>query len=367
MIGSETVVIRNCKESTIDSQEVCLSKSKRKIHLDILRIIACFLVIVNHTNSRIFLSMEPSMTWFLSLLYFFVCKIAVPIFIMISGAVLLGKQESYKEVFKKRILKTVLVIVAFSLVYYISSIDLETFSISDFLYKIWKGPITNAYWYLYMYLGLLVMLPLLRKMLQNMEKKDYIYYSIVWIIFIGTLPIINHYLNIKQISSNFSVPIFTSYIAYFIIGYFIENKLEKKFFNKKIAIILIILSILCIGVSISFTYYEKVNEGTLLFMDNISFITISIPSITMFYICKYVMMKFENRINGKIVTKVATCTFGIYLLSDLLIKKFEFVYTYMINYVHKLLAIFILEIIVFAVGFVITMILKRIPLIKKIL
>lgn len=69
----------------------------RKVYLDFLRILACFLVIVNHTNSDIFLNSSIGITWFVSITYFFICKIAVPLFVMISGAVLLGKKDSYKK------------------------------------------------------------------------------------------------------------------------------------------------------------------------------------------------------------------------------------------------------------------------------
>ena len=63
------------------------------MYLDILRIIACFLVIVNHTDSRVFLRTSPSETWFLGLTYFFICKAAVPLFLMISGVLLLRKNR----------------------------------------------------------------------------------------------------------------------------------------------------------------------------------------------------------------------------------------------------------------------------------
>ena len=137
----------------------------RKLNWDILRIIACFLVIVNHTNSDVFLSMAPSLTWFASLTYFFLCKMAVPLFVMISGALLLKKEEDYKTFFVKRILKVGIVILLFSFVYYV--IDVlktgDAFSMMSFGAHIYKDAITNAYWYLYLYLGLLIMLPLLQK------------------------------------------------------------------------------------------------------------------------------------------------------------------------------------------------------------
>lgn len=281
----------------------------------------------------------------------------------------MGKEEKYSTIFKKRIFKIGVVIVVFSLVYYINNILMnnKTFEIHKFLYTIFYKPITNAYWYLYMYIGLLIMLPILRKMIKNFENKDYIYCFSIWGVFIGTLPIFTHYLGIKEITKYLSLPIFTGYIVYFILGYFIENKLDRKYFNKKNAVILSIISLLCIAISVGLTYYEYVNLGNKKFMDNISFITISIPSITVFYISKYICMKFEKKIKGKLISKISLCTFGIYLISDLLIQKFDFIYSNSVKYIHPLISVIILEITVFMVGFIFSWILKKIPVIKNIM
>ena len=69
------------------------------MYIDILRIIACFMVIVNHSvglclNHKTFLS---STFYCLS---FSICKIGVPIFLMITGALILDKDYSYPKVFK---------------------------------------------------------------------------------------------------------------------------------------------------------------------------------------------------------------------------------------------------------------------------
>ena len=68
---------------------------KREVWLDVLRSIAVFLVIVNHTNSVVFQSVTPANgTWWLSIAWYALCKIAVPLFVMISGAVLLGREDT---------------------------------------------------------------------------------------------------------------------------------------------------------------------------------------------------------------------------------------------------------------------------------
>ena len=67
---------------------------KREVWLDVLRILAAFLVIVNHTNSDVFQSVTPENgTWWLSVAWYALCKIAVPVFIMVSGSVLLGRVD----------------------------------------------------------------------------------------------------------------------------------------------------------------------------------------------------------------------------------------------------------------------------------
>ena len=59
---------------------------KREVWLDVLRVLAAFLVIVNHTNSDVFQSVTPQNgTWWLSILWYALCKIAVPVFVMVSG------------------------------------------------------------------------------------------------------------------------------------------------------------------------------------------------------------------------------------------------------------------------------------------
>ena len=73
------------------------------------------------THSALFIrfyiqhGVQYAVSFFLSL----VCKAAVPLFYMVSGALLLGKNESFGELARKRILRIVAVIVIFSLLYYL--------------------------------------------------------------------------------------------------------------------------------------------------------------------------------------------------------------------------------------------------------
>lgn len=96
-------------------------KEKRIIYIDILRIVACLMVIFNHTNERGFLLFLndgqgiPSFVW--HLLCATICKNGVPIFFMISGSLLLNKDESLRDTYK-RLPRIIIDVLLFSLLYF---------------------------------------------------------------------------------------------------------------------------------------------------------------------------------------------------------------------------------------------------------
>ena len=68
----------------------------KKIYLELMRIIACFFVIVNHTMSYVFWDYVPGgKTWCVSVFIFFLSKFSVPVFLMISGIVSPDNQHDY--------------------------------------------------------------------------------------------------------------------------------------------------------------------------------------------------------------------------------------------------------------------------------
>ena len=71
---------------------------QRIIYLDILKILAIILVIFNHSHWSI--ANEGTFWNFMQHFLYGVCKCAVPIFIMATGAVILKRETNYKEILK---------------------------------------------------------------------------------------------------------------------------------------------------------------------------------------------------------------------------------------------------------------------------
>lgn len=95
---------------------------QRKTYIDALRIVAILGVLYNHTNRRGYCLYAFSEARICQDFYIGIATLAataVPIFFMISGALLLPKKESLKELFQKRILRMVLVLLVFSGIQYV--------------------------------------------------------------------------------------------------------------------------------------------------------------------------------------------------------------------------------------------------------
>lgn len=346
----------------------CEKKTKKNIeYLELLRIIACFFVIVNHTVTGEILVQNPGGgKWIFLTIYFFLCKTAVPIFLMISGILLLGKIDSYSKCIK-RVVRIVLDIIFFSLIYYIRNCyeSKMKISLSEFFELISNRHITNAYWYLYLYLGILVVLPLLQRMANNMKKKEYQYLLVLSIGFLGTMPILNHYFPKIGYHSMLTVPFFSEYIGMMFCGYFVHNYIDLQ---KKYVFVSLILVVATVGSEVYATYREYLAmPEDYLFFDNRVYIPIVITGTAILYLTRWLQAKIQSEIVWKFIMVIGSTTFGIYLLSDLFIDMYTGIYIELMSHMNILIALVLYQIIVFLTGMFITLILRRVPLIKRII
>ena len=84
---------------------------ERKYYLELLRVIAILLVMYNHSPAFMSFQNQSGVEYGISVFLSMLCKAAAPVFFMISGALLLGKDESIGTVFRKRVLKIFLALI----------------------------------------------------------------------------------------------------------------------------------------------------------------------------------------------------------------------------------------------------------------
>lgn len=339
---------------------------KRQCFVEALRILACFFVIVNHTNSGIFYKLAPSATWFASVFYFFAAKTAVPVFLMISGYTMLDRQDSYQKTFG-RFLRFACTLILFSGFYYIAGYltgDTDRIGIKDFVSRIFGGPVTVSYWYLYLYLGVILMLPFLQKLVSTFQKTDFHVYFLVSGLFFAVWPVIAHYIPALTVTKEFSLPLFNSYICMLLLGCYLKRYFKP---SKRIRYLGIAGFFAMCLLSVLLTYAEYVRRGgnDYLFFDDIALFPILVSSVCLF--CAAATFRWGERAE-KMILPLGRLTFGIYLIADFLILRLAFLFPKLqAVVVQPMAAMLIFQVLVFACGGVIAWLLKKIPGLKRLL
>lgn len=145
--------------------------AQRRVFLDAVRILACILVVMNHTAGYVINTGAPGEKLFFSF-FFSLSKAGVPLFLMLSGTLLLDRDYGPRKILQcmLRILLPLLAISAF-----LAWKDEGTAGLRPgrFLSQFIAEPRRAAYWYLYALLGFYAMLPFLQKMVRSFRLSDY--------------------------------------------------------------------------------------------------------------------------------------------------------------------------------------------------
>lgn len=344
---------------------------KRKIHFDMIRIFAIILVIFNHTNEKgffLFSITENEVTRQIYTAMSILCTIAVPLFFMVSGALLLNKEESITKLFKKRILRIVMVIFIFSIfqeIYFVCVQKYE-FSMLEFLRIIFQDRIIIPYWYLYAYLAFLIMLPFLRKLVKSLEEKEYQYLFAIYFVLQGIVPIFCYFLKLERV--NLFIPLLEQTIFYPILGYYLEYK--EKEYERKDVLKLIGASIIVVIILTGMTWIRASNVGELSEFGNGLFLTglTAIPAVTVYCGLKYFSMHhLINKTILQILQWISRDVFTIYLIEERVREMTEGIDELLIPVIGWMPSCFVWIFCIMMICIAIAEILRRIPGIKKLL
>ena len=337
---------------------------ERRAYIECLRILAAFLVIVNHTNSPIFQLSQPSRTWFASLTYFFISKTAVPIFLMISGALLLDRQDPPRRTLA-RIARTAGMTVLFSVAYYLYQHRAAPGEMraADFLLTILSGPITNAFWYLYLYLGLLCMLPLLQRMAAAFSRQTLRLLLVLCLGVAGVLPLLPLVLPIERVA-DFTAAFLSPYIGMAFTGLYIERHVTLD--NRKcLAAGALFALLIAFQVVVTWLLY-RAHAPNYLALDDRTLLPITAGAACLYVIVKHLFssVRLPDRLR-QAVCRIGPLTFGVYLLSDLARVLTRPVYEALCLRMNALIAVFLWQMLIFLAAAAVTALLRRLPGLRK--
>lgn len=357
------------------------SKGKRRLDIECMRILAAFFVIFNHTETTGFFLFSyydtHGIRYWLYLFISIFCKFSVPLFFMISGALMLNRiSEPLKQLWHHRIFHMCYILITWSFFYYLVLVYRgdEIFNIKHFLTRLYDNDWNFSYWYLYTYISFLISLPLLQKITQNLSNKNYIYLFAVYAAYSMCLPSVQYLLwqGKHNLNENFTLDWLSSYIFIFpLAGYFFEYRV-KEFWNVKKIIILWGINIGTILFSCYLTYLKAQVTGVCDTTNSQTFHStfVLVNCVAIFVTIQYInnhtklFLKLE-----KAICSIGECTFGIYLI-HVFIRYYSGLTEYMAsNFQEKMPAMsyaFLYCGVIFICSYVVTAIIRKIPILKKI-
>lgn len=346
--------------------------NKYSYSYDIIRIIAVFLVIFTHTGklgSKIYAYqgiINPDTIGYIG--FDILRTVNVPLFFMVSGALLLDKSESLKQVFTKRVSKYSLTLFLTAALYYFV-VHKHPLSEIGFLlrglYRNDNGIVEFHLWFLYSYIGYLLLLPFLRKIAKQMTMQDFKYIVIMGFVFKGIERILNGGVGLGP----FAVPFVFGYdmIFYPILGYCMSHLLSDEQYTIKYMILGILGSVICVVITAQMMIFDFHQNGA--WSERYIDMLTMVPAGTIFYIIK--LMEQRVKLNSNWCRFVSLCgsnAFGIYLFSEMfspiLIYK---IYNPLAGYAPAYVICIVMIIGNMFMGLMLTSIIKIIPFFKRIL
>ncbi len=282
--------------------------------LDNLRVIATISVIFLHVAAPFVTKFGKisNTNWWWANTFDGLVRFCVPVFVMLTGALLLPRTHTLAAYLKKRLVKIVAPFIFWTIIYICHSISQLPHPVSSafIIDKLINGAAYH-FWYIYMIIGIYLIVPIISTWVSKATEKEILYFLALWLISIlATQPIISNY------TPDFNLTYFSGFIGYLVLGYY----LYVRNFDHLKKIGLISFGIFLIGVLITIfgTYFLSNQKGKFV-VDLYAYfsLNVTIAAIGIFLFFKQLTLK--NRYILKFRNFINRNSFGIYFVHILVL------------------------------------------------
>ena len=341
---------------------------KRYFGIDLIRVVACFLVMQTHAGEIYYIDDSGGLIkndkniW--PGIFNSFARICVPLFIMISGYLLLPMKTDYSTFLKKRFTRVSFPFIAFCIFYDIyffikGDIDLKTMFINIPKILVNYGSELGHLWFMYMIMGVYLMIPIFSPWITTAKKEHFYFYFIIWLIASFSCYI---HLYFPQIwgevywNNNTVVQGFIGDFGYAVLGAFIKLHLK----DDNLYILGIILYIVgTAGTMFGFLYRRE--EATTCEEIEVTWKFDSFNVIIATFGVFLLLRKIEcrNQKIEKIFNDIALKSYGMYLIHIFFLQLFKYLFDAPNQF--PLWCIFIIAILTFIVSYLVIKAISYIP------
>jgi surface polysaccharide O-acyltransferase-like enzyme len=277
--------------------------------VDFIRFIGSFLVVLAHIQNW-----GAGSKWAQDF-YYVLSRIGVPLFFLISGYLLLSKQEALWTFFKKRASRIIIPFLVWSIIYDVQNsqafengVSLE--GILKMFIRIFRGPREAHLWFFYFLIGLYLITPILRVFISKASNSDILYYIALWFLVVPLLFIVEEFTPIKN---GFEIHYTGGYVGYFLLGYYL-GRLDLKpplFWSA--------LGLFITGFLFTFAvfYFDLPPQKNELVFRSYPSLNITLMSLGAFILIKTIGEKISPQL-AQLSREAGRASFGIYLIHPII-------------------------------------------------
>ncbi len=346
---------------------------ERKINIEFIRVFAIIMTVMIHVSNVYIYSFKgiSHSDYLVAVIFNSLSRICVPLFFMVSGIFLIGEDYDRKK-YIKRIVRFILILVVWSLIYYFS---IGGWKLNGFftaiLNSFFNSNMTSRHlWFMYAIIGIYIALPFIQVMCKNMSREHENLFLMLWMIISGGVvlyvPIGRELLN-YSVDISYPVPILGAayYLGYFMSGYILYNRfngLTNKKKIKKLNFWCILTYICSTLISILVMYFVSIKRGMVYDVTTwYRGIFVILASFSVFIL----IVINEGLFKNKFILKLSSLSFGVYLIHFLFLFNIKG-YINIIEY-NPLIYIPYLTFLIYLLSVCSSFIIKKIPIIKNLM
>lgn len=291
---------------------------QRIFYLDFIRAIAIILVILAHVTRQFFKLASISSYKVLCAPFMDFAVLGVPLFLMISGALLLNRYYELGSFLKKRYARVLIPFLFWGVVVIFFKIYFEWHAATmDHIIQMFL----NNYWFVWMILGIYLFIPVINSFIKEYEMKGIEYFLVIWAftMILNTLG--------KYPFHNFELSYFAGYLGYFVLGYYLSNK-KFNLSNSHLLAISLMIFLIFTYFSIDYTLSMAILKHKLAYYEYLTII-VAFQSAGLYAFLRYfaaigsekagtiinrIYSFFKDSFMFKIIFSISTFSYGIYLI-----------------------------------------------------
>lgn len=343
----------------------------RSPSFDALRIISALGVVLIHVSAPLlttYASRGPR-SWWIGNLYDSAVRWCVPVFVMLSGAFLLGRSEPLGRFWKKRGRKVLVPFVAWSL-FYAWWAAAKRDGEPDWL-RFLMQPTYYHLWFFYMILGLYVLAPAIDALLRAADAHLLAYLVGVWFVWASVLPTLEAQLDFdtRLGPERYNVPL--QFAGYFILGWLLSRPLLTNERERLLAVVALAVGFIATVLGTHHAtvvagdgrfdgvYYEYHSANVMLMSLGIFVLMRGLPSS---------LALWRGRAARRLLASAGNAVLGVYLVHPVvldLVRKGRLGIALEVTSFHPALAVPLLALVVFSITLAAVLVLRRIPLVRE--